>query len=165
MADIEGKLVGRVSANICREAHGRRCWQPYGGRGLCRKAVVLAGARSFDDPSEVARLKTSNIRVLTCEELRTPGKLVAEVRHLSPTITGLYVHINLDVLDQAVAGVNVFGAPEGLDSAELDGLLAALTTTFPVRAVTMSAYEPAFDKEDRLPPIALRLLRTIASTF
>ena len=135
-----------------------------GARPLPESTVVLAGARSFD-PSEEARIKAAEIRHLTCEELRTPGRLVDAVGHLSPGITGLYVHIDLDVLDSSVAGVNVFSAPDGLDGAELDGLLAALLEGFPVCAVTLSAYDPAFDKEARVPPIALRLLRTIARTL
>ena len=43
--------------------------------------------------------------------------------------------------------------------------MAALLRTFPVRAVSLSAYDPAFDPEDRVPPIALRLLRTIAAAI
>lgn len=139
-----------------------------GARAVPETAVVLAGARSFDDPSEVARLEASNIRRLGCEELRTPEALVEQIGRFSPEITGLpqisglYVHIDLDVLDKAVAPVNVFGAPDGLDGVELDWLLAALMKECRVRAVTLSAYDPAFDTEDRVPPIAMRLLRTIA---
>jgi arginase family enzyme len=33
----------------------------------------------------------------------------------SPEITGLYLHIDLDVLGTAVACVNVFSEPNGLD--------------------------------------------------
>ena len=47
-----------------------------GARAVPETAVVLAGARSFDDLSEVARLEASKIRQLTCEELRTPEALV-----------------------------------------------------------------------------------------
>jgi hypothetical protein len=35
---------------------------------------------------------------------------------------------------------------------------------FPVRAVSLTAYDPAFDAEGRVPPIALRVLRTIAAS-
>ena len=136
-----------------------------GARALPESTVILAGARSFDDPSEVARLKASKIRYLTCEELRTPGKLADAVDHLSPKTTGLYVHIDLDVLDRAVAEVNVFGAPDGLDGTELNECLTSLMKTYPVGAVTLGAYDPAFDKEDRVPPIAIHLLRTIANAF
>lgn len=133
-----------------------------GARAVPETAVVLAGARSFDDPSEVALLASSDIRQLTCEALRTPEALVDAVGQFSPGITGLYVHIDLDVLDKTIAPVNVFGAPEGLDGIELDRLVATLMKDCPVRAVTLSAYDPSFDTEDRVPPIALRLLQTIA---
>jgi len=130
-------------------------------RPVPEQAVILAGARAFD-PSEEARLKASQIRRLTCEDLRTPRTLIDAVRDLSPKITGLYVHIDLDVIDKQVAGVNVFSADGGLAEVELDGLLAALLETFPVLAVTLSAYDPAYDNENRVPRIAQRLLRTIA---
>lgn len=133
-----------------------------GARAVPETAVVLAGARSFDDPSEVARLEASSIRQLSCEELRTPEALVEQIGRLSPEISGLYVHIDLDVLDRTIAPVNVFSAPDGLDGGELDRLLSALMKATPVRAVTLSAYDPAFDTEDRVPGIALALLRTIA---
>lgn len=133
-----------------------------GARAVPETAVVLAGARSFDDPSEVARLASSNICQLSCDELRTPEALVDAVGCFSPAITGLYVHIDLDVLDRTIAPVNVFSAPDGLDGAELDRLLGALMKSCPVRAVTLSAYDPSYDTEDRVPPIALALLRMIA---
>jgi arginase family enzyme len=87
---------------------------------------------------------------------------VDAVGGLVPEVTGLYVHIDLDVLDAAVADVNVYGAPGGPDADQLDALVAALLEAFPVRAVSLTAYDPAFDGTDRVPPIALRLLRTIA---
>jgi arginase len=58
--------------------------------------------------------------------------------------------------------VNVYGAPGGLDADQLDDLVAELLRAFPVRAVSLTAYDPGFDPEGRVPPIALRLLRTIA---
>lgn len=124
-----------------------------GARPLPESTVILAGVRSFDS-SEEARIKASRIRHLTCEELRAPERLIRAVSNLSPEITGLYVHIDLDALDSAVARVNVFSVPGGLDGAELGGHLADLMKTFPVRAVTLSAYDPALDKGDRVPPIS-----------
>jgi arginase len=132
-----------------------------GTRALPESAVVLAGARDFDPPEE-ARLRASQIVHLTSGQLRSPETLVEALRAVVPTITGLYVHLDLDVLDLGVAKVNLYGAPGGLDGDELDGLLDALMRTFPVRAVSLTAYDPAYDVEGRVPPIALRLLRTIA---
>jgi arginase len=135
-----------------------------GARPLPESAVVLAGARDFD-PAEETRLRASQIVHLTSEHLRSPETLVAALRGGVPKITGLYVHLDLDVLDIEAARVNVYGAPGGLDGDQLDGLLDALMRTFPVRAVSLTAYDPAYDVEERVPPIALRLLRTIAQSL
>jgi arginase len=127
-------------------------------------AVVLAGARALDPPEEV-RLGGSRITRLTAAELHSPAALLAAVGGLDPAMTGLYVHLDLDVLDAAVARVNVYSEPDGPGGDELAALLAALLRSHPVRAVSLTAYDPAFDADDRVPPIALRLLRTIAAAL
>jgi arginase len=134
-----------------------------GARPVPESAVVLAGARDLEPPEE-KRLGASQIVRLTAAQLRSPETLVGAVGALTPEVTGLYVHVDLDVLDAAVARVNVYGAPGGLDADQLDDLVAALLRTFPVRAVSLTAYDPGFDVEGRVPPIALRLLRTIAQS-
>jgi hypothetical protein len=47
---------------------------------------------------------------------------------------------------------------------ELD-LVAALAAAFPVRAISLTAYDPAFDAGARVRPIALAVLRTIARSL
>jgi arginase len=143
-----------------------RAWQGLlatvpGARPVPESAVVLAGARDFDPPEET-RLRASQIVHLTSGHLRSPETLVEALRAVVPEGTGLYVHVDLDVLDIEVARVNVYGGSGGLDGDQLDALLDALMRTFPVRAVSLTAYDPAYDVEARVPPIALRLLRTIA---
>ena len=134
---------------------------PGAGR-VPEPSVVLAGARDFDPPEEI-RLRASQIVHLTPERLRAPETLVDALRAVVPEGTGLYVHVDLDVLDIEVARVNVYGGSGGLDGDQLDALLDTLLGTFPVRAVSLTAYDPAYDVEARVPPIALRLLRTVAA--
>jgi arginase len=133
-----------------------------GAPPLPEARVVLAGARDFD-PSEERRLRASQIAHLTPQQLHTPEALVAALAAIAPAITGLYLHLDLDVLDAEVANVNVYSAPGGLGGDQLDELVAAVVREFPVRAVSLTAYDPARDPEERVPPIALRILRTIAS--
>jgi arginase len=132
-----------------------------GARPVPESAVVLAAARALDPPEE-PRLRASRIEHLTAAQLGSTESLVNAVAGLDPKITGLYVHIDLDVLDSAVAQANIYAAPNGLDADQLDGLLGALLRTFPVRAVSLTCYDPAYDVDSRVPPIALRLLGTIA---
>jgi arginase len=125
--------------------------------------VVLAGARDFDPPEE-ERLAASQLIRLRSEHLHTPEVLTSAVDAIEPEVTGLYLHVDLDVLDLEVARVNVFGAPGGLDGFELQSLVEAVCRDCPVRAISLTAYDPAYDAEKRVPPIALGLLRTINET-
>jgi arginase len=126
--------------------------------------AVLAGARDLDPPEET-RLGASRIVHLTTDQLRTPDALVEAVNAITPEITGLYIHLDLDVLDSSVAKVNVYHSANGPDADQLNALIAALLQTFPVRAISVGTYDPAFDPEGNVPPIALRILRTIAASL
>jgi arginase len=138
-----------------------------GARPLPESAVVLAGARSFTEPpdAEEDRLAASHVVHLTVDQLRSPEALIDAVGGLVPEIMGLYVHVDLDVLDEAVATANVYSAPDGVNGDQLNDLLDGLLRMFPVRAVSLTCYDPAFDVEGRVPPIALRLLTAIARSL
>jgi arginase len=123
--------------------------------------VVLAAARSIDPPEEI-RLRASSILQLSADRLRSPAGLLAALSGLSPAMTGLYVHIDLDVLDASVAQANLYTSSGGLAGDDLAVLVSALFESFPVRAVSLTAYDPGFDREDRVPPIAVRVLRAVA---
>ncbi len=123
--------------------------------------VVLAGARDYDPPEE-ARLRASQVVQVPAERLSSPEALVESIEAREEEVSGLYLHVDLDVLDADVARVNVHSAPDGINGDQLDDLVAALTARFPVRAVSLTAFDPAYDVDVHVPPIALQLLRTIA---
>ncbi len=124
-------------------------------------AVVLVGARALDEPERV-RLESSAIARLSPAALADPTTLVDAVGALAPRPTGLYLHIDLDVLDESVARVNRYSAPGGISAEALEASLRALLADDRVRAVSLTAYEPAVDPDRRVPPIALRLLKAVA---
>jgi arginase len=135
-----------------------------GARPVPESSVVLAGARALDPPEET-RLRASQIVHLPSVDLRSPDTLVEALDAIAPEITGLYVHLDLDVLDVEAARVNVYSTSGGLDGDELEELLETVMRRFPVHAVSLTCYDPACDGGARLPPIALRLLRTIAQSL
>jgi len=57
--------------------------------------------------------------------------------------------------------VNVYGAAGGPTGGELCDLVSEALRECPVRAVSLTAYDPGFDAEGRVPPIALELLRRL----
>jgi arginase len=158
---ISGYLDGMGLAILTGSAWQAMLTTVPHARPVPESSVVLAGARSFDPPEET-RLAASQIVHLRSDQLHTPEALVDAVAGIAPEITGLYVHLDLDVLDASIAHVNVYNSPDGPDGDQLDALVAELLRTFPVRALSLTAYYPAFDPHDRVPPIALRILQTLA---
>jgi arginase len=132
-----------------------------GARPLPETAVVLAGARDFDG-GEQSRLESSDIAHLPPASIHSPESLLQALDDMRPSSTGLYVHVDLDVLDIEEARVNIYSVPDGVSAAELEQLVAAVVARSPVRALSLTAYDPTCDTDDAVPPIAMRILEVIA---
>ena len=132
-----------------------------GATPLAESAIVLAGARDFD-PYERERVDASELVHLPPERLHAPEPLLEAARAVSASRSGLYVHVDLDVLDADEARVNVYSAPNGVSGAELQALVGGLTESCAVRALSLTAYDPECDSAGAVPPIAMRLLETAA---
>lgn len=155
---IYGYLDGMGTAILTGSAwQGLHATVP-GARPLPESSVVLAGARAFDPPEE-KRLAASEIVHLRPELMGSPEALVSAVGSLTG---GLYLHVDLDVLDIEEARVNVYSAPGGVTADQLEALVRTLLDEFPVQAVSLTAYDPECDPENRVPAVAMRLLRLVA---
>jgi arginase len=161
---ISGYFDGMGLAVLTGDAWHAMAATVPGHRALPEGAVVLAGARDFDPPEE-ARLRASNIVQLSPERLREAPALATALGGLDPRPTGVYLHLDLDVLDAATATVNVYAAAGGVDGDELHAAVTTVLDECPVRVVSLTAYDPSFDADGRVPPIALRVLRTVAETL
>ena len=135
--------------------------QVEGADPVPETSVVLAGARDLDPP-EVVRLESSAITRRAAEELADPERLLAAIAGLAPEPSGIYLHVDLDVLDLEVAKVNAYAAPGGLSAGELRSNVAAVLGRGDVRALSLTAYDPGCDTGDAVPPIALSLLELAA---
>jgi arginase len=131
-----------------------------GASPIPETAVVLAGARDLDDAEE-ARLEASAIRRVSPAALGDSRALLSALEALDPPASGLYVHVDLDVLDIEEARVNRYSAPGGISAGELEARLRSLLEDERARAVSLTAYEPEGDAQVRVPPIASRLLAAI----
>ena len=132
-----------------------------GAATIPESAVVLAGARDFDELEE-RRLDASDVRRLPSADVDSDDAVARAADQLEPAPTGLYVHVDLDVLDSDDAGVNIYSVPGGLSAAQLESQVRALLDSHPVRALSLTAYDPEVDEDGRVPPIALGLLEAVA---
>jgi arginase len=124
-------------------------------------AVVQAGARDFD-LLEGRRLESSRVRRLPPAGIDTDDAVARAVGEMDPAPSGIYLHLDLDVLDSDEAKVNIYSVTDGLSAAQLEGQVRTLLNTCPVRAVSLTAYDPEVDAEGRVPPIAMRVLEVVA---
>jgi arginase len=158
---VDGYFDGMGIAILTGNAwQGMRAGVP-GAPPVPESAVVLAGARALEEPEQVT-LASSEIVHLPPEEIDTEDAVARAAGALQPQPSGLYVHVDLDVLDREEARVNIYGAADGLSGAELESQVRSLLDSCPVRAVSLTAYDPEVDSDGRVPPIAIRLLEAVA---
>jgi arginase len=140
-----------------------RCWRELaravpGFRPVPEDRVYLLGARDLD-PLERQELEQSAVTV--CPPAEILPAVTAAVRDLSGKVDGLYLHLDLDVLDPSVGRVNQYSAAGGLFLAQLERAVAAIGEVLPIAAATLSAYDPSFDEDGRICAAAFRLAGTI----
>jgi arginase len=160
-SSVDGYFDGMGLAILTGGAWRSMAAPSMGGRNVAESAVVLAAARDFDE-LEQERLAGSSIVQLAADEIDSGDALARAAESLEPRPTGLYVHIDLDVLDSEEAAVNIYSVPGGLDAEQLIAQVRSLLDTQLVRALSLTAYDPECDTADRVPPIALGLLEIVA---
>jgi len=114
---------------------------------VAERNVILVGARDLD-PAEEERLSCSHICRIAAADV--PDALDAAFDHLGRHVSRLHLHIDLDVLDPTVGRANVFSVPGGLSLVQAEMLIDAAGGRFDIASLTLSAYDPEQDSDDRI---------------
>jgi arginase len=143
------------------------CWTKIsatvpGFRTVPGRQVLHLGGRDFD-VGERARMEQAGIGVFGAEAFRDGAipDLAPVLQTLAQSPEGIYVHIDLDVLDPSEAPTNMFQKPGGLSALQLENVLGIIGSHMPVRAATFSAYDPSCDLKGHTSAIAQHLLRHV----
>jgi arginase len=140
-----------------------RCWKELalsvGFRPVPDECICLVGTRDLD-PLESRLLSDSNIDVIEPKKIRSdlPRALNSIGRH----VDRMYVHIDLDVLDSAVAAANSYAVGGGLTLDDVEHAVSLIAGQFQIAGITLSAYDPAVDTSDHAARAAIRLISTAA---
>jgi arginase len=141
-----------------------RCWTQLaatipGFSPVSDDRVCLIGTRDLDS-LESALLEESSVDVIEPKQLRSalPTTLKSIRRH----VESIYVHLDLDVLDSAVAAANSYALSGGLTLEDVDHALEQIAREFRIDGLTLSAYDPAVDTSGDAGRAAIRLISTAA---
>jgi arginase len=131
-----------------------------GYRPVAETNVVLIGIRDIDTP-EQDRLDGSGITVVA------PGKTAEGVTSaldgLRERVAGVYLHLDLDVLDPSEGRANAYAVSGGLAAAEVERIIAAVGERFAVHGAAVTAYDPEADPEAKIPTIAAGLMTRVCA--
>lgn len=136
-----------------------RCWRTLasaipGFAPLADDRLAFIAVRDLDPP-EAEAIEGSALGRATPEAVRAgvrDGPGAGGLAHLLDRYrgaAGLYVHVDLDVLDPSVARANAFAAENGLSVEEVLGVVDAASARAAPVAAAVTAFDPAYDDHGR----------------
>ncbi len=103
--------------------------------------IVIAGARDLDE-QEANLIRSTDVRLLTTDDIRSGDGLAQAVRRLAATCELIYLHVDLDVLDPSLVPSASTPSATGLTVAETAGAMGTVLTTGRVAAVGIAGLNP-----------------------
>jgi arginase len=139
-------------------------WAQIGNAApVAERHVALAGVRDLSPEAERERLRRSGMLRLAWVDGRPDGDIDATIATLAARVDEVYLHVDLDALDPAIApGIVDAPVPHGLSLEQVDELFAALGGRLTVRAAAVTTYTPSRDVGGVTHAAALHVLERIA---
>jgi arginase len=142
-----------------------RCWTQLaatvpGFSPIADNRICLVGTHDVDS-LESALLDESAVGVVTPRQLHET--LPRQLQILTEHVDRIYVHLDLDVLDAAVAAANSFAVTGGLTLDDAHYALSAIAEKLAISGITLSAFDPEADTDGSAARAAIDLVCTAAS--
>ncbi|CCV03816.1 Arginase/agmatinase/formiminoglutamase [Mesorhizobium metallidurans STM 2683] len=139
------------------------CWRPMASaipdfHAIDPSRCVLINARDLD-PAETELLATLPVIRTEC-----PGVAKAAERLKTVGAARVHMHLDLDVHNPEELQANRYAHPGGPAPAELRQAVCDMARLLPVVGITISAYDPAFDAQEDVPPLVGQLLTDLLAT-
>lgn len=174
-----GFLDGMALAMACGHCYADELREEIAMSPVPECHVVHVGGRDID-PEERRAMDASELSVISALRLVREGAddaLIPALAALSGRtgcrprrigeqrgVTGIHVHVDLDVIDPRLAPAVDYPAPGGLDPEEVLEVVAAVVRRTPLTGISLSQYDPSLpDPDERTQMQALDLLRELVA--
>jgi arginase len=127
---------------------------------LPEENIILYGVRDLD-PLEAKALAESKVRVYPREKIKIQGaKKAAEqiLHYLKSKCDCLYLHVDLDVLDESVFSAQGLPVPDGLSREEFQNTMKALAKCGKLCGVALTAFDASKDFDGSQARIIVKLV-------
>jgi len=146
-SSVSGFFPGMSTAVIAGHCHAELWAQAGGATPIPEERIVMLGTRELSPDAERERLERSRIHVVPWQDGRPQGDVEAALDEVAGRVNEVYLHIDNDALDPAVApGIVDEPVPGGLSLEHLEEAVRAVTARFRLRASTLATYTPARDE-------------------
>jgi arginase len=145
----------------------QRMWSRIGNaEPVPERVVLMLGVRDLSPTMERERLEASEIEVVSWEKGRPTADVAESIEELASRVDEVYLHVDNDALDPAVApGVSDVPAPGGLSLEQLDDAIGTVAAQMRIRAASLTNFNPDRDAGDRTLEAGLRIIGTIGSAL
>jgi arginase len=163
-SSVSGFFPGMTAAVIAGHCHAGLWAQVGDATPVPEKRVVMLGTRELSPDAERERLERSAVRVVAWRDRAPLGDAGAALDELAKGVEEVYLHVDNDALDPTVApGIVDEPVPGGLSLEQLEEVVRAVTARFRLRAVALTTFTPARDREDRTLRAGLRVMELVAT--
>lgn len=110
---------------------------------------ILHVGGSDIEPDELALMQAQGVTLLPLETLQQAGleALLTALDRMQSQVRGVYVHLDLDVLDPRKTRANHFPSSAGLDADQVKTILRLIRQRMPILAVGVASFDPAYDPQ------------------
>jgi arginase len=161
-SSVSGFFPGMALATVVGHCHGERWAQIGRAAPVAEAATALIGVRDLSPAAERRRLAASAVETVAWRSGRRRRDPIAALDALAERVDAVYLHIDLDAFDPAVApGIVDEPVPGGLSLRDAELVVRGVLERFDVRAATLATYVPARDPDGMTLDLQLRLLELL----